>query len=308
MVAMDKVLVTGGAGFIGSHTVDALLAKGISVRVLDNLSSGSRTNLPNNHASLEFVEGDIRDAQTVDKVMQGVSHVLHLAAQVSVVNSIEDPRHSADQNIMGYVTVLDAARKAGVERLVYASSAAIYGNPEELPLKESSSLKPLSPYGLEKLINERYAELFRDLYGISSTGMRYFNVFGPRQDPKSPYAGVIALFVDRIKANEPLTVFGDGQQTRDFIYVGDVASANIAALESQFEGACNVATGNTVNLLEMIDTLAGLCGNKADINFDAPREGDIQHSAADVSYLHLSLKVRSEVSLADGLERLLASE
>ncbi len=227
---MKKVLITGGAGFIGSHTADLLMEQGIPVRVLDNLSSGHRHNLPNQHALLEFIEGDITDADAVKKAMNGVSHCLNLAAQVSVVASLEDPEFSARQNIVGYINVLDAARTNGVERLIYASSAAIYGEPPELPLSEDVTVKQLSPYGLEKQINENYADLYRRLYDFSSLGMRYFNVFGPRQDPKSPYAGVIALFVDRITANKPVTILGDGMQTRDFIYVEDVARANVAAL------------------------------------------------------------------------------
>jgi len=207
---MEKVLITGGAGFIGSHTADILMEQGIAVRVLDNLSSGHRHNLPDEHPLLEFIQGDICDAPTVKQAMQGVSHCLHLAAQVSVVASLEDPEFSAQQNIVGYVNVLDACRTRGVSRLVYASSAAIYGEPPELPLSEEVASKQLSPYGLEKKINEDYADLYHRLYQFSSLGMRFFNVYGPRQDPRSPYAGVIALFVDRIRDSQAITVFGDG--------------------------------------------------------------------------------------------------
>ncbi len=187
---MDKVLITGGAGFIGSHTADLLLNQGIAVRVLDNLSSGFRHNLPDHHQLLEFVEGDIRDRATVDHCMQDVSHCLHLAAQVSVVASLEDPEFSAQQNIIGFLNVLDAVHRHGAERLVYASSAAVYGDPTEIPLPEDAAKTQLSPYGLEKQVNEQYAQLYKALYAVSSLGQRFFNVFGPRQDPKSPYAGV----------------------------------------------------------------------------------------------------------------------
>lgn len=224
--------MTGGAGFIGSHTVDLLLVQNHSVRVLDNFSNGSRTNLPNESDNLTIIEGDIRHEQDVQQAMQGVDQCIHLAAQVSVVNSIEDASFSAQQNILGYVNIIEAMRKQNVSRLVYASSAAAYGNPVELPLKESSTLSPESPYGLEKKVNEQYAELFLNLHKLSACGMRYFNVYGPRQDPKSPYAGVIALFVQRIKDKQGLTIFGDGLQTRDFIFLHDVARANVAALQS----------------------------------------------------------------------------
>ncbi len=304
---MKKVLVTGGAGFIGSHAVDALLTLGMPVRVLDDLSAGRRDNLPRSHPRLEFLEGDIREPRTVDLAMQGVSHCLHLAAQVSVARSLEDPRASAERNVLGFVTVLEAARTAGVERFVYASSAAVYGDPVVLPLTEDGSLKPLSPYGLEKLINEHYADLYQRVHGLSIMGLRYFNVYGPRQDPRSPYAGVIALFADRIRSDRALQVYGDGHQTRDFIYVGDVARANVAALAAQSTGVCNVATGRSVTLLELIQILGKLCGEEPEIEFQPPRAGDIQRSAADVSRLHQLLETPAETSLQQGLMTLLPS-
>ena len=204
---LNTVLITGGAGFIGSHTVDLLLENGFNVRVLDNFSNGSKTNLPADHSNLEIIEGDITDVSDVNTAMDGVDQCIHLAAQVSVVSSVEDASHSAQQNILGFVNIIEAIRKNKIARLVYASSAAAYGNPVELPLSESSLLVPESPYGLEKKINEQYADLFYTLHQMSACGLRYFNVYGPRQDPKSPYAGVIALFVERIKNKQPLTIF-----------------------------------------------------------------------------------------------------
>lgn len=304
---MEKVLITGGAGFIGSHTADLLMEQGIPVRVLDNLSSGHRHNLPASHPLLEFIEGDICDATTVRKAMEGISHCMHLAAQVSVVASLEDPEFSAKQNIVGFVNVLDACYKSGVKRLVYASSAAIYGEPPKLPLDEEVPVKQLSPYGLEKQINEYYADLYYRLYGFSSLGLRYFNVFGPRQDPKSPYAGVIALFVDRIMAKQPVTVFGDGQQTRDFIFIRDVARSNVAALQSQYQGASNVATGQKTSLLDLINTLSDLAGHHTEVSFAPPRTGDIVHSLADPTRLHLELNIKAETNLKQGLAALLES-
>ncbi len=304
---MKKVLITGGAGFIGSHTADLLMEQGVAVRVLDNLSSGHRHNLPAQHELLEFIEGDIRDAATVRSAMEGVSHCLHLAAQVSVVASLEDPEFSAQQNIIGYLNVLDAAKNAGVKRLVYASSAAIYGEPYCLPLTEDVPMKQLSPYGLEKKINEDYADLYYRLHDFSSLGMRFFNVYGPRQDPKSPYAGVIALFVDRIKAQQPVTVFGDGQHSRDFIYVRDVARANVAALQKDYQGATNVATGKRTTLLELIDVLSKLTGHDTEVSHADPREGDIVHSLADPSRMNRELSVVADTSLDEGLLALLKS-
>ena len=305
---MKRVLITGGAGFIGSHTADLLLDMGIPVRVLDNLSSGFRHNLPAQHDLLEFIEGDIRDKAMVEHCMQDVSHCLHLAAQVSVVASLEDPEFSAQQNIIGFINVLDALRKQRADRLVYASSAAIYGDPVTIPLPEDIEKTQLSPYGLEKQINEQYADLYQRLYDISSLGQRFFNVYGPRQDPKSPYAGVIALFVDRISQKQPLTVFGDGQQTRDFIYVGDVARANVAALQSSVGGACNIATGIETSLLDLINVLSEITQQIADVHFEAPREGDIVHSLAFTTKMNETLGVQAQTSLKQGLVQLINSE
>ncbi len=305
---MEKVLITGGAGFIGSHTADLLMQNNIAVRVLDNLSSGFRSNLPEQHSLLEFVEGDIRDKKTVNECMKGVSHCLHLAAQVSVVASLEDPEFSAQQNIVGFVNVIEAVKNHAVKRLVYASSAAIYGDPVTIPLPEDIAKTQLSPYGVEKQVNEQYAALYKYLYKVSSLGQRFFNVFGPRQDPKSPYAGVIALFVDRISDAKPLTVFGDGEQTRDFIYVGDVARANVAALQqTNIEGACNIATGSKTSLLDLIKVLSEITGKTSEITFDAPREGDIVHSQAITRKLNEEIGITAETSLKQGLEKLIAS-
>jgi len=304
---MQKVLIAGGAGFIGSHTADLLMEKGIKVRVLDNLTSGFRSNLPADNPLLEFIEGDIRNADTVKAAMEGVTHVVHLAAQVSVVASLEDPEFSAQQNIIGYLNVLDAAKNAGVKRMVYASSAAIYGEPHVLPLTEDVPMKQLSPYGLEKKFNEDYADLYYRLYNFTSVGMRFFNVYGPRQDPKSPYAGVIALFMDRIKEKLPLVVNGDGEHSRDFVYVRDVARTNVAALELDYQGACNVATGKRTTLLDLIRVLSEVTDNEANVSHVEAREGDIVHSLADTSVMNKQLNVVAETALKEGLAKLLES-
>ncbi|HAF43925.1 MAG TPA: hypothetical protein DCK83_03030 [Gallionellaceae bacterium] len=301
-----RVLVTGGAGFIGSHSVDAILAHGAHVTVFDSFITGKRENLPQ-HANLQVVEGDIRDQAAVDKVLQGITHVLHLAAQVSVPASVIDPLGSSQNNIDGFLNVLDGARRAGVKRFVYASSAAVYGAPEQVPLNESSPVMPLSPYGLEKYINDQYAALFRSLYNLSSLGMRYFNAYGPRQDPKSPYAGVISRFAAALANDENMRVFGDGGQTRDYIFVKDVAQLNLRALLSDGVGVCNIGTGYSVTLLELIATLAECAGREAKIRHEAPAQGDIRHSSVTPERMHQLLSPPAMTSLSEGLRQLLAS-
>lgn len=298
------VLVTGGAGFIGSHSVEALLDAGARVTVLDNFSSGKRSNLPR-HAALAVVEGDIRDEALVHRLVEPVTHVLHLAAQVSVRASVEEPVASAGHNVTGFLNVLGAVRTRGGVRMVYASSAAVYGAPRELPLVESSACEPSSPYGLEKYLNDQYAALFRALYGTSAMGLRYFNVFGPRQDPASPYAGVISRFASRLNENRPLTVFGDGQQTRDFVFVKDVARANLAALRCAETGVVNVGTGRSVTLLELIETLALCAGRTPDVTFEQPASGDIRHSAMRPDRIRETLGFVPQTTLHEGLATLL---
>jgi UDP-glucose 4-epimerase len=305
MLQMKKVLVTGGAGFIGSHTVDLLLEKNIPVRVLDNFSSGHRSNLDESNPLLEIVSGDIVHTPTVREQLSGITHCLHLAAQVSVVASLEDPVHSATQNILGFVNVLSECHNQGIEKLVYASSAAVYGNPSQIPLPEDAEKSQLSPYGLEKQINEEYADLFSRLYGLSTLGQRFFNVYGPRQDPASPYAGVIALFVDAITQNRDITIFGDGKQTRDFIYVKDVARANVAALQGEVTGACNVGTGIQSTLLDLIEVLSMITNGNSKVNHEAARDGDIRDSLANVARMNHELGVNAQADIEEGLRALL---
>jgi len=299
-----KVLVTGGAGFIGSHSVEALLGAGAEVVVLDDFSAGRRENLPA-HARLAVIEGDIRDARAVNAAMQGASHVLHLAAQVSVRASVEDPAGSATRNVTGFLNVLDAARRLEVSRIVYASSAAVYGDPERLPLDEAAACRPSSPYGLEKLVDDQYARLFHTLYGMSVLGLRYFNIYGPRQDPASPYAGVISRFASRIAAGEPLTVFGDGGQTRDFVFVKDVARVNRLALEAGECGVLNVGTGVTSSLLDLVAALAACVRREPQVRFDPPAAGDIRHSAMNPARLRAVLGFVPDTRLVQGLQSLL---
>ena len=307
---MKHVLITGGAGFIGSHTADALLAQGINVRVLDNFSNGKHANLNASALSdgrLSFIDGDVRHTAAVDAAAQGMDAVLHLAAQVSVPRSVADPVESSTHNIAGFLNVLDAVRRNQIPRMVYASSAAVYGVPEALPLTEANTAKPLSPYGLEKFINDQYAALYRELYGVSSVGMRYFNVYGPRQDPKSPYAGVISKFADGLESNVALRVFGDGSQTRDFIYVGDVARANVLALQGDVTGVLNVGTGTSVTLLELIEAMKEAFDKPAAVLREPPATGDIAHSATNPARLMQTLGWQPATTFVQGLRALAES-
>lgn len=299
------ILVTGGAGFIGSHTVEALLAMGARVRVLDDLSTGCRENLPKQHVDLEFVHGDVRDGACVASCMQGITHVLHLAAQVSVPVSIQQPVHSHSVNVAGYLNVLNAARLAGIKRVVHASSAAVYGVSVVLPLTEESPVAPLSPYGLEKLVTDQYAHLFGELYGVSTLGLRYFNVYGPRQDPRSPYSGVISKFAAWAIQDSPFTIYGDGLQTRDFIYVEDVVRVNVAALQSTARGIMNVATGHSVTLLEMAQVFAACVSHPIEVQHEPARAGDVPHSSVIPLRMQTELAVHDMVALKDGLAQLL---
>ena len=307
---MKQVLITGGAGFIGSHTADALLTQGFTVRVLDNFSNGKHANLNAlalADGRLTVIEGDVRDAAITDAAVKGVDAVLHLAAQVSVPRSVADPVESSTHNIAGFLNVLDSVRRHKIPRMVYASSAAVYGVPEALPLLETNTAKPLSPYGLEKFINDQYAALYGELYGVSSVGMRYFNVYGPRQDPKSPYAGVISKFADGLEDGKPLRVFGDGSQTRDFIYVGDVARANVLALQGDVVGVLNVGTGTSVTLLELIEAMKEAFDKPALVRHEPPATGDIAHSATNPARLKQTLGWQPATTFVQGLRALAGS-
>lgn len=302
--ARSPVLVVGGAGFIGSHTVEALLHQGYRVRVFDDLSSGRLENLPARRPGLEMVIGDARDATAVSRAMQGVQGCIHLAAQVSAALSVEDPQGSATRNILGFINVIEAVRAQQVPRLVFASSAAVYGESQNLPLSEDEVPQPTNPYGLEKQVDELYAGLYARLHGINSLGLRYFNVYGPRQDPSSPYSGVISKFMSNLAAGETLTVFGDGHQTRDFIHVEDVAQANVRALASDYRGVCNVATGSRVDLLRLVEILDSCLGSGARLKFAPARSGDIRHSCGSGQRLRRQLGFSPEQNLEQGLAAL----
>ena len=296
------ILVTGGAGFIGSHTVEQLLMLGYQVRVLDNLSSGNLNNLPES-GRLQFLQGDILDHKMVQAAHLGVTHVLHLAAQVSVQKSLEDPIQSCQQNIEGFLAVLDAARKIGA-RIVYASSAAVYGDSVVLPIRETSPVNAISPYGLEKITNEQYAALYTYMHGTSQLGLRYFNVYGPRQDPTSPYSGVITKFMAMIATGRSLTVRGDGLQERDFIHVRDAARANVSALFSDYVGIINIARGQAITIRRLTEVMAQVLGSGVAVNYVPNIPGDIRRSVAQNRLMAKHLG-RPLVTIEEGLAELM---
>lgn len=278
-----KVLVTGGAGFIGGHLVDALLAQGATVRVIDNFSTGNRSNLEHNLKRIELVEGDICDPDDIARAVDGVELVYHEAAIPSVSRSVRDPVASNRANVGGTVSVLDAARKAGVKKVVYAASSSAYGDTEVLPKVETMTPMPLSPYAVSKLTGEHYMTVFARLYGIQTLSLRYFNVFGPRQDPNSEYAAVIPKFTTMLLAGERPRVNGDGEQTRDFCFIENVVSANLLAAKATTRGeVVNVACGERVSLNQLCRQLNALLGTSIEPIHGEPRAGDVKHSLADI--------------------------
>ena len=302
------VLITGGAGFIGSHLAEALLAAGYRVRVLDNLSTGRRANLPESDA-LEFVHGDIRDRGTVDSVVQDIDAIVHLAAVASVQASVDDPVGTHATNFDGTLHLLEAARRARIPRFLYASSAAVYGDNTALPLTEDSVLKPLSPYAADKLAGEHYLSFYFSRHGLQTTAFRFFNIYGPRQDPSSPYSGVISIFVERILRGEPLTIFGDGTQTRDFVYVSDLAGLLLRSLSvpNTAGQVLNVGRGRQSSLLDLLAVLERLTGRTIDRRHAPARHGDIIHSCADTKRLQHLLGKVPDTDIAEGLGALLGS-
>lgn len=301
---MAHYLVTGGAGFIGSHLVEALSLAGHNVTVLDNLSSGHRKNIePFIGPKVRFVEGDIRNAGLLESLTHSCAGVFHLAALVSVPQSIQQPADSFEINLQGTVHVLESCRKQKGTRVVFASSAAVYGNVEEHPVKETTVGTPLSPYGLHKWMCEEQANLYAELYDVNSVGLRFFNVFGPRQDPSSPYSGVISIFIDRLSRGLVPTIYGDGSQTRDFVYVGDVVQALIKAMNSENRGftAYNVGRGESVSINMLWQSLCESAGSKLPAEFGPARDGEIHTSLANISKIESELDYQAKVTLKEGL-------
>jgi UDP-glucose 4-epimerase len=304
---MSLMLVTGGAGFIGSHIAERLLGQGHDVRVLDNFSTGRRENLGDFGDRIDLVEGDIRDLDDVRRATAGVDVVFHEAALASVPRSVDDPATSNDVNVRGTLNVLVGSRDAGVRRLVYASSSSIYGESPELPKREVMAPAPESPYAVAKLAGEYYCGVFSRLYGLDCVALRYFNVFGPRQDPASQYAAVVPIFVTALLKGGRPTVYGDGEQSRDFTYVENVVEANMLAAD--VDGCAgeviNAACGSTVTVNELYQRLSDLAGASVDPIYKDPRPGDVKHSFADISKARRLLGFCPSVGFEDGLVRTL---
>lgn len=300
-----KALVTGGAGFIGSHIVDRLLKDGHEVIVLDDFSTGHRSNLQE-HEALTVVEGDISNFDTVKQCMQGVDWVFHKAAVASVPRTVNDPIGSTAVNYQGTLHLLEAARHNKVKRMVFASSAALYGDEPTLPKVETMCPVTLSPYAVDKLASEFACGMYTKLYGVETVCLRYFNVYGPRQDPSSPYSGVISIFTDKLKNKETPTIFGDGKQTRDFVFVSDAVEANMKAITTK-NGVgeyYNIATGNKITLNDLLKILSDIYGVEFDVNYGDVRQGDIKESYAVINKAIAKLNWSPSVALEQGLKLL----
>ncbi|HBO45001.1 MAG TPA: LPS biosynthesis protein WbpP [Planctomycetaceae bacterium] len=302
---MRTFLVTGGAGFIGSHIAEALVRRGDRVRVIDNLSTGHVSNMDSFRGDIEFVEGDLRDAATVEKVVEGVECIFHEAALASVPRSVEAPLDTHAHCVTATITLLDAARRAGVRRLVYAASSSAYGDQPNSSKREADLPAPISPYGAAKLACEYYCSAFTATYGFETVALRYFNVFGPRQDPNSQYSAVIPLFITALLAGRRPTIYGDGRQSRDFTYVENVVHANLLAADAS--GAAgrmlNCANGLSTDLLTLIDMLNRLLGTDVQPIHDKPRVGDVRESMADVTLARALLGYETQVHFEEGLRR-----
>lgn len=301
---MKKILVTGGAGFIGSHLVEELLKQGFFVRILDNFSTGKLENLAHlDQHKIQIIQGDISNLDTVLNAAAETVAIYHEAALVSVPLSIQNPHLSFQTNSLGSFNVFETARRLNISKVIYATSAAVYGTNQNLPLKETEICEPLSPYALEKYHTEQLARLYFHLYGISSVGLRYFNVYGERQDPTSPYSGVISIFVDKLLKNQNITIFGDGEQTRDFIYVKDVIQANLLALQSLEKSAqiFNVGTQNSISINQLLSILQTQLKTSIIPTYQPSRAGDIKHSCSNNSKLKEILHWNPHFSIEQGL-------
>ena len=307
-MADAPILITGGAGFIGSHLCDALLDKGYAVRILDDFSTGQRGNLQVGHPRLELVEGDVADAELVTQVAAGCSAVVHLAAVASVQASVDDPVRTHQSNFIGTLNVCEAMRVHGLRRVLFASSAAVYGNNGEgESIAEDTPKSPLTPYAVDKLASEQYLDFYRRQHGLEPVVFRFFNIFGPRQDPSSPYSGVISIFSERAVKGLPITVFGDGEQTRDFLYVGDLVQVMVQALEQPQveEGAVNIGLDQATSLNQLLAALEKVVGSLPAVSYVAARSGDIRHSRADNQRLLARFEFPQATPIVEGLARLL---
>lgn len=300
------VVVTGGAGFIGSHLVEALLERGRKVRVVDNLATGHRRNLARLGGRFEFVEGDLADFDTARRALEGAEGVLHQAAIPSVPRSVKRPIESHESGPTATLNVLEAARLTGARRVVFAASSSAYGDTEELPKREDMFPRPLSPYAAGKLAGEFYVRVYAQTMGLDGACLRYFNIFGPRQDPSSPYSGVISIFFKKMMAGERPTIFGDGSQTRDFTYVANAVDANLRALDSETPlggDTFNVGTGDRVSLIDLIDAVNKILGTSIEPIFEPGRAGDVRDSLASLDKIEAALGYKPSVRFEEGLRR-----
>jgi nucleoside-diphosphate-sugar epimerase len=301
-------LVTGGAGFIGNHLTRALLERGHRVRVLDNFSTGHRDNLSDLFDDIELVEGDLRSIDTCRRAVEGVTHVLHQAALPSVPRSVEDPHTTHEVNATGTLHLLIAARDAGVRRFVYASSSSVYGPDPKLPRAEDDRPNPISPYAVAKLAGEHYSRAFHHAYGMETVALRYFNIFGPRQGWDSPYAGVLPRFLRALRRSQAVTIYGDGNQSRDFTFVSNAVDANLRALEVDrvTGGVYNVGAGRKASVNQLLALVAGILGREPMIERKPPRPGDVRDSLADLSAARAQLGYEPRVGLEEGVRRVVA--
>jgi nucleoside-diphosphate-sugar epimerase len=302
-------LITGGAGFIGSNIAEHLVRQGNSVRIFDNFSSGKRENIAAFADNVEIIESDLRVLDSVKHAMNGVRYVLHIGAVPSVPRSVEDPHTTNQANITGTLNVLLAARDAGVRRVVFSSSSSVYGDTPTLPKREDMPPSPLSPYAVQKVSGEYYCRIFWQLYGLETVSLRYFNVFGPRQDPQSQYAAVIPRFITAILRDEPPTIYGDGKQTRDFSHVENVIDANVASCAAPKDAlgeTFNIACGGRTSLLELVKTINEICGKKIKPKFDPPRPGDVRDSQADIKKAQKLLGWKPRINFREGIEKAVA--
>ena len=307
-MAVGRILVTGGAGFIGSHLVDALLGKGYKIRVLDNLSTGKVANLPVGNPDLELLVGDVADSAVVEQAMRDCSAVVHLAAVASVQASVDDPVATHQANFVGTLNVCQSMLKAGVARVVFASSAATYGNNGDgTAIAEDTPKSPLTPYASDKLASEYYLDFYRREHGLEPVVFRFFNIYGPRQDPSSPYSGVISIFSERAQRGQPISLFGDGEQTRDFFYVGDLVTLLMQGLQQPTvqAGPVNVGLNQATSLNQLLAGLGAVLGGLPAVSHGPARGGDIRHSRADNTRLLERFELGPVTPLEEGLRRLL---
>ncbi|MCX6150433.1 MAG: NAD-dependent epimerase/dehydratase family protein [Ignavibacteriales bacterium] len=297
-----KVVITGGAGFIGSHIAEYWMKENASVHIIDDLRSGFKRNIPQS-SFVKFYQGSITDKKLVEKVVEGADYIFNLAALVSVPESIIKPKECIEINVIGLLNILDAAKAAGVKKVVHSSSAAVYGDNSESPKFIFMKPQPKTPYGITKLDGEYYCQMYFENFGLRTTSLRYFNVFGPRQDPKSQYAAAIPIFINKALKNDPIEIFGDGEQTRDFVFVKDVVFANVLAAQNEiFNGTLNIANGSSISILEIAKLIIKETNSKSKIVFKSERPGDIKHSLASIKDTAEILNFVPKVDLMQGLK------